>query len=320
MPMPRLRLVPAETHIPFMRWRYYTFALTLLLTLVAGVATVVNGFNFGIDFAGGIVIEARTPERADLGAIRTKLSGLGLGEVALQEFGSPNDVLIRVQRQEGGDEAQKAAVDKITSALRELVGEGITFRRTEFVGPKVSGELIEGAMIATLISLVGIMLYVWFRFEWQFGIGAAITTIHDVVMTLGFFAVSGYEFNLSSVAAVLTVMGYSINDTVVVYDRIRENLRKYKTMDLQALIDLCINQTLSRTMMTSVTTLLALVALVIFGGEVIRGFCASMIFGIVIGTYSSIFVAAPLLIHLKLRRGGEGAQAASDQPASAGTA
>lgn len=319
MPMPRLRLVPAETHWPFMRWRNFAFALTAFLTVLSGAAMYVQGFNFGIDFAGGIVIEVRTPGKADLGAIRSKLSGLGLGEVALQEFGSPNDVLLRVQRQEGGDEAQKAAVDRVSAALREDIGEGITFRRTEFVGPKVSGELIEGAAIATLISLVGIMLYVWFRFEWQFGVGAAVTTIHDVVMTLGFFAVTGYEFNLSSVAAVLTVMGYSINDTVVVYDRIRENLRKFKAMDLETLIDLCINQTLSRTVMTSITTLLALVALVVFGGEVIRSFCASMIFGILIGTYSSIFVAAPLLIHLKLRRGGEGT-AAADQPASAGTA
>lgn len=319
MPMPRLRLVPSETHWPFMRWRNFAFACTAALTVLAGATMYLKGFNFGIDFAGGIVMEVRTPERADLGKIRGHLSGLGLGEVALQEFGSPNDVLIRVQRQEGGDEAQKAAVEKVTAALREDAGSGISFRRTEFVGPKVSGELIEGAAIATLLSLVGIMLYVWFRFEWQFGVGAAITTIHDVVMTLGFFTVTGYEFNLASVAAVLTVMGYSINDTVVVYDRIRENLRKYKAMDLETLIDLCINQTLSRTVMTSVTTLLALVALAIFGGEVLRGFCIAMIFGILIGTYSSIFVAAPLLIHLKLRRGGQEA-ATSDQPASAGTA
>jgi SecD/SecF fusion protein len=319
MPMPRLHLVPVGTRFPFMRWRNWAFLLTGAMMLLAFAAIAVRGFNFGIDFAGGIVIEVRTPQAADLGAIRSKLSGLNLGEIALQEFGSPNDVLVRVQRQEGGDEAQKQAVDKVSAALREQVGEGISFRRTEFVGPKVSGELIEGAAIATLISLVGIMLYVWFRFEWQFGIGAAVTTVHDVVMTLGFFAVTGLEFNLSSVAAVLTVMGYSINDTVVVYDRIRENLRKYKAMPLEALIDLCINETLSRTTMTVLTTLLSLFALVIFGGEVIRSFCASMIFGIVIGTYSSIFVAAPLLIHLKLRRGGEGT-AAADQPASAGTA
>jgi len=311
----RLRLVPEKMNFSYMRWRYLAFALTLALTLVSVGAYFVRGLNLGIDFAGGIVIEARTQQAADLGKMRAVVGNLGLGEVALQEFGSPNDVLIRIQRQEGDDAAQQLAVDKVRTALRAEVGETITFRRTEVVGPKVSGELVVAAIEAVLISLIGILLYIWFRFEWQYGLGAVITTLHDAIMTIGFFAITGIEFNLSSVAAVLTVIGYSINDTVVIYDRIRENLRKYKTMPLSDLIDLCINETMSRTIMTVSTTLLALLALFAFGGDVIQSFTASMIFGIFCGTYSSIFVAATLLIHLKLKRGGDRPE--KDEPETA---
>lgn len=301
----RIRLVPEKTSIQFMSKRYLAFAFTALLTVTAVVFFFWRGLNLGIDFQGGIVIEARTMQAADIGAMRQMLGGLHLGEVAIQEFGTSNDVLIRIQRQEGDEQAQQRAADRVKAELQDKIGDNISFRRVEFVGAKVSGELIEAAAWAVLLSLVGILFYIWFRFEWQYGVGAVITTIHDTVMTIGFFAITGVEFNLSSVAAVLTVIGYSINDTVVVYDRVRETLRKYKSMPLPELLDLCINETLSRTTMTVATTLLALLALFLFGGDVVRSFTASMIFGIVIGTYSSIFVAAPLLIHLNLKRGAD---------------
>ncbi|MCW5731713.1 MAG: protein translocase subunit SecF [Alphaproteobacteria bacterium] len=315
--MRHLKLIPEKTNFTFMRWRNIAFALTALLTLLSVGFFFGRGLNLGIDFAGGIVIEVRSPEAASLGQMRAVLSRLPLGEVALQEFGSSNDVLIRIQRQEGDERAQQAAVEQVREALKRDVSEGISFRRVEFVGPKVSGELIEAAIYAVLISLIGILVYIWFRFEWQYGLGAVVTTVHDAIMTVGFFAVTGLEFNLTSVAAILTVIGYSINDTVVVYDRVRENMRKYKTMPLETMLDLCINETLSRTVMTGATTLLALLALFMFGGEVIRSFTAAMIFGIIVGTYSSVFVAAPILIHLKLKRGGEKGEGASPAGAEA---
>jgi len=271
--------------------------------------------NFGIDFMGGILIEVRTSGPADIGAMRSKLSGAGLGEIGLQEFGEPEEVLIRVQTQEGGESAQAAAVEKVKQAL----GAGIEYRRTEFVGPKISEELFLDGLYAVIAAIGAILAYIWFRFEWQFGLGAVIALLHDVLSTIGIFALLGLEFNLSTVAAILTIAGYSINDTVVVYDRVRENLRRYKSMPLGELLNRSINETLSRTIMTSVTTLLALGALYILGGEVIRGFSFAMIWGIVIGTYSSICLAVPLLLYFHIaRRGGiaggdEGERAAPEQ-------
>ncbi len=298
----RLKLVPTKTSLRFMDRRRLAFALSALLILGSVIMYFGQGLNRGIDFEGGILVEVKTDGPADLGAMRSLMSGLGLGEVALQEFGAPDDVLIRVERQPGAAEAQEAAVAIVKEALNPEF-PGISYRRVEFVGPTVSAELVEAATFAVLTAVAIMLIYIWFRFEWHFSVGAVIALVHDVVITLGMFAVTGIEFNLASVAAILTIVGYSINDTVVVYDRIRENLRKYKQMPLPDLLNVSINDTLSRTVMTSVTTLLALLALFIFGGEVIRGFAFAMIWGVVIGTYSSIFVAAPVLIQLGLKRG-----------------
>jgi len=294
-----IQLVPAGTKIGFMRVRNYALLFSTVVCLVSIVAAFVQGFNFGIDFRGGILIEIRTQGPADIAGLRTKLNGLGLGEVQLQGFGRPDDVLIRIQRQEGSEAAQNQAVEKVRATL----GTAVEYRRVESVGPKVSGELIQSGVQATLVALLAIMIYIWFRFEWQFGVGATIATVHDVISMIGLFSIFQLEFDLTTVAAVLTIAGYSVNDTVVVYDRLRENLRKYKSMPLDQLIDLSINETLSRTILTSTTTLLAVLSLFFFGGPVIHGFSLAMIWGIVFGTYSSIYVASPMLVHFKLRRG-----------------
>ncbi len=298
--MRAFNLVPANTKIDFMSIRLFTFAFSALLVLASIGVFLVQGLNFGIDFKGGILIEARFDAPVDIASLRAKLARLDLGEVSLQEFGEPDDVLIRVQRQEGDEKAQIAAIEKVKAVL----GEDVEYRRTEFVGPKVGAELIRSGILAVVLAIIGILVYIWFRFELQFGVGAIIALIHDVISTIGIYSLLQLEFNLATVAAVLTIAGYSINDTVVVYDRVRENLRKYKKMDLAALLNRSINETLSRTSMTSLTTILALLALYIFGGPVIRGFSFALIWGVVIGTYSSIFVAAPLLLYLKLKRGG----------------
>jgi preprotein translocase subunit SecF len=301
--MRAFRLIPDDTRIPFMRYEYWAYAFSGALVLLALILVPLKGLNFGIDFRGGILIEVRVPgEEADLGAMRATLGGLGLGEVALQTFGEPNDVLVRVQRQEGGEEAQQAAISAVRSALDERFGEEISYRRVEFVGPKVSSELLWAGTQAVLYSIIAILAYVWFRFEWQYAIGAIIALVHDTLTTIGMFALLGLEFNLASVAALLTIVGYSLNDTVVIYDRVRENLRKYKAMPITELLDRSINDTLARTVMTSGTTLLALLALAIFGGPVIRGFVIAMIWGVLIGTFSTVYIATPILVHFHLRR------------------
>jgi preprotein translocase subunit SecF len=308
--MKPLNLVPIKPNLNFIGRKKVFFTFSALLVALAIGLFLARGLNFGIDFQGGILIEVRMSEAGKLSEMRAHLSGLGLGEVALQEFGQPTDVLIRVQKQEGGEKAQQVAVEKVKTAL----GDGVEYRRTEFVGPKVSRELFRDGVIAVLLAMLGILAYIWFRFEWQFGLGAIIALLHDVVTTIGIFALTGLEFNLSTVAAILTIAGYSINDTVVVYDRVRENLRRYKSMPLTELFKNSINETLSRTVMTSLTTLLALVSLYVLGGEVIRGFSFALIWGVLIGTYSSVCVAVPLLLHLNLNRGvqsgGAGEQAA----------
>ncbi len=304
-----LRLVPHKTHIGFVGLRRVFYAVSLAAMIASVGLFFVRGLNLGIDFLGGTMIEVQTPGPADLGRMRGALVALGLGEVALQEFGAPDDVLVRIARQPGGERAQLAAVAAVKQALADLdVGE-MTYRRVEFVGPKVSAELVENGIIAVVAAVVLMLLYIWFRFEWQFSIGAVLALVHDVVLTIGMFAVTQFEFNLASIAAILTIVGYSINDTVVVYDRVRENLRKYKTMPMEELADLSLNQTLSRTMMTSLTTLLALLALYAFGGEVLAGFVFAMMWGVVVGTYSSIFIAVSLLLEMQPRRGGQAVQA-----------
>ena len=261
------------------------------------------GLNYGVDFKGGSMIEVRSKQGpADIGALRNAVGALGLGSVQIQAFGSDRDVLIRVEQQKGGDEAQQDALAKVLSAI----GDGYEERRKEVVGPTVSSELRTTGLIAVLCSIIAIICYVWFRFEWQFAIGAVVALIHDVIITIGVFSLLQLEFDLSTVAALLTILGYSVNDTVVVSDRIRENLRKYKKMELPQLLNMSINQTLARTLMTSLTTLVVLLALYVLGGEVIRNFSFAMVFGVIIGTYSSIFVAAPLLARLGVKRDWSG--------------
>ena len=308
-----LKLIPAGVNLQFITKRMIFFVFSGLLVVMSVGLFTLKGVNYGIDFKGGILIEVRTPDAADLGAMRLGLSDLGLGEIALQEFGAPTEILIRIQRQEGGEKAQQAAVEAVKAAL----GSEVEYRRTEFVGPKVSEELFWDGVMAVTFAILAILVYIWFRFEWQFGVGAVVALVHDVISTIGLFSLLGLEFNLSTVAAILTIAGYSINDTVVVYDRVRENLRKFKTMPLTELFNRSINETLSRTVMTSVTTLLALLSLYLLGGEVLRGFSFAMIWGVLIGTYSSVCLAVPLLLYLDVARragsGGEGKEAAVEQ-------
>ncbi|RWD36318.1 protein translocase subunit SecDF [Mesorhizobium sp.] len=315
MPSGVMRLVPDDTRVPFMAFRKYAFTLSLLFSITSAVLFFTVGMNYGIDFRGGSSIEVQAKgQQADIGDIRERLTGLELGEVQVQEFGSARDVLIRIGTQGGGDIAEQSAVQKVGSALET----DYDFRRIEVVGPTVSSELAFNGTMGVLASLLAMLVYIWIRFEWQFGLGAIISTFHDVILMIGFYVVAGIEFNLTSIAAILTIVGYSINDTVVVYDRIRENLRRYKRMPIAELLDLSMNQTLARTVLTGVTTLFALAALSIWGGEVIQSFTVAMIFGILAGTYSSIFVAGPLLILFKLRPGAlspEEVAAAKEPPA-----
>jgi preprotein translocase SecF subunit len=297
--MRSFRLIPDDTRIPFVRYRYWAYAFSGALVLLTLILLPTKGLNFGIDFRGGILIEAALPTTPDLAVMRSTLGGLGLGEVALQEFGSPSDILIRIEHQAGGEQGQAAAVDKVKAALAENFGQDVSYRRVEFVGPRVSEDLLWAGTQATVYAVIAILVYIWFRFEWQFAVGAIVALVHDAVTTLGLFSLFGLEFNLATIAAILTIIGYSINDTVVVYDRVRENLRRYKAMPLPDLIDRSINETLARTLMTSFTTFLALLALLLVGGPTIRGFTIAMIWGVVIGTYSSIYVASPMVLHLR---------------------
>lgn len=295
----RLSIVPANTSFDFVSRRRLAYPLSALLIILSIGAFLTQGLNFGIDFRGGILIEIKTEGPANVAQLRATVGGLGLGEVQVQEFGAPDDVLIRVQQQDGSEAEQIQAINIIKDALGDQVTE---YRRTEFVGPTVGAELISSAIWAVLLAIGAILIYIWFRFEWQFGIGAVIALTHDVLTTIGLFAITQLEFNLATVAAILTIAGYSINDTVVIYDRVREELRRYKKLDMPAVLNLAVNRTLSRTFMTSVTTLIALVALAIFGGTIIRDFAYAMIWGVVIGTYSSVFIAVPVLLGLKLSR------------------
>lgn len=299
-----IHLVPQVTNIDFVAKRWVAFGVTILLMLITVVALGHNGLNLGIDFKGGILIEAqRTQGRAvDVAGLRQSLNELNLGEVTLQEFGNPTDVLIRVQRQEGDEQAQQAAVNAVRAKMGETDYE---YRRVEVVGPTVGRELFHAGLLATLFAILAIGLYVGLRFEWQFGVAAFIATLHDVFVTVGLYAVLQLDFNLTAIAALMTLAGYSINDTVVVFDRIRETTRRQKANDLRVIINDSVNQTLSRTIMTAGTTLVALLPLVIFGGQSLLNFSLALTWGILVGTYSSIYVAAALLIYMPpLRRAG----------------
>ena len=300
--MKLLRTVPADTNIQFINKRYVAMMLSVILVLGSVGLYSFKGLNLGIDFLGGIMLEIKTKGPANIAELRSRVGNLGLGDVSLQEFGQPDVVLIRLQRQPGGDNVQQEAVGKVKKALDNVVAE---YRRTELVGPTVGSELQEAAFLAVVAAIFAILIYIWFRFEWQFGVGGIVALAHDVISTVGLFSLFSLEFNLSTVAALLTIAGYSINDTVVVFDRVRENMRKYKKMPLPELFNRSINETLSRTVNTSLTTMLALFALVVFGGEVIRGFTVAMMWGIFVGTYSSIALAVPLLLYLNVPRGGD---------------
>src|ERR1700716_4308400 len=313
-PLIVIRRVPK---IDFMRWHLFGFAFSAVLSIATIAVFLTVGLNYGINFTGGTLIEVRvTPGPADLAAMRSKLDALHAGEPSLQGYidkttadcaaSPPACVLIRLPQQPGGDAAQMQVVQKVRDAL----GPGVEYRRTEVVGPSVGSELVRAGVLATVLALGAILIYIWFRFEWQFGVGATIATMHDVITTVGLFAVFQLEFNLTTLAAILTVAGYSINDTVVIYDRVRETMRKYKTMDFKQLINLSLNETLSRTILTVMTVALAVLSLLIFGGEVLRGFSIAMLWGIVIGTYSSLFIAAPLLYYIRPKRGNESKKAA----------
>ncbi len=298
--MKSLKLVPTETNINFVQFRKLAVALSALLLVASVYLFFSKGLNFGIDFKGGTLIEIATDGPADIADLRTRLSALDIGEVQIQEFGSPDDVLIRVGEAKNSTDNKEnlSAVDKIRTEL----GESVQFRRVEIVGPQISDELVQKGTLAVTVAIGLMLVYIWFRFEWQFSLGAVIALIHDIILTIGLFSFLQLEFGLPIIAALLTIVGYSMNDTVVVYDRVRENLRKYKKMPLIDLFNMSINNTLSRTVMTSVTTLLALFALYFLGGEVIRGFTFAMILGVFVGTYSSIFIAGPALLVLGVKR------------------
>ncbi|MEC7091809.1 MAG: protein translocase subunit SecF [Pseudomonadota bacterium] len=304
-----LKLVPAETKIDFIRLHITSFIVSASLVIASLGLFFTQGLNFGIDFKGGTLIEIGTNGPADIADLRDIIGSLDLGEVQIQEFGSPEDVLIRVgEKADATDNAENlSAVDQIRNALRH----DVTFRRVEVVGPQISGELVRAGFLAVTVAIGLMLFYIWLRFEWQFSVGAVLALIHDIILTIGVFCLIQLEFNLSIIAAILTIVGYSMNDTVVVYDRVRENLRRFKKMPLSELANLSINSTLSRTVMTSVTTLLALFSLYILGGEVIRGFTLAMIWGVFVGTYSSIFIAAPVLMYLGVKR--DWSEAAKDQ-------
>jgi preprotein translocase subunit SecF len=289
--------------IDFMRWHRFGFAFSLALALLTAALFVTQGLNYGIDFVGGTVIEVRSLHGpANLAAMRTKLDALPIGQPSLQGFGPPTDVLIRVPRQPGGDTAQMKAV----ALVRQALGSSVDYRSVEVVGPSVGSELIRAGVIATALALLAIAAYVWFRFEWQFGVGAMISTLHDVITTIGLFALLRLQFDLTTLAAILTVAGYSVNDTVVIYDRVREAMRKYRTMPFRDLINLALNETLSRTILTVSTVALAVLSLLVFGGPVLRGFSIAMLWGVVIGTYSSLFIAAPILYYVQPNRAAIG--------------
>ena len=307
-----IRFVPAGTNIRFVNKRGLAFTFSAIILLASVFCLTSLGLNFGIDFRGGILMEIRSSNAVNIPQIRDKLSNLVLGEVTIQEIGKETDALLRIQRQDGAEKEQMAAINKV----KDRLGSEFEYRRTEFVGPTVGKELKEAGIIAICLALLSILIYIWLRFEWQFSLGAIAALSHDIVSTVGLFALLQYEFNLATVAAILTIAGYSINDTVVVYDRVRENLRKYRQLDLSEVFNMSINETLSRTTMTSVTTLLALFSIFFFGCTVLADFALAMIWGVCIGTYSSIFIAVPILLYVKLKRGDgdqSGLQAPEDE-------
>ena len=297
--MKPIKLIKLDTSINFLSKTKLFVSLSLIFIIASIFLLFSRGLNFGIDFNGGTLIEVqKISGNAEVSEMRARLGQLDVGNIQLQEFGKKTDLLIRVEQSSDEEGAQQAIISKIS----EVVEVDYEIRRIEVVGPKVSSELIKKGIIAVITAVISVLIYIWFRFEWQFGIGAIFALVHDIIITIGVFSLLQLEFNLSIIAALLTIVGYSLNDTVVIYDRIREELRKYKKMPIMELINQALNLTLSRTLMTSITTLLALISLYSLGGEVIKGFTFAMIWGVLIGTYSSIFIASPILIGLNIKR------------------
>ena len=314
----RFRLAPEKTNIDFFKHQWLTFGGSMMLTVVAIVAWAAMGLNFGIDFRGGTTIRTEATEPVDVAAYRAALSGMELGDVAITEVFDPSFdenqyvAQVRIAPQDGQEAVTPETIQLVEDRLK-TVAPSITFPSVESVGPKVSGELIWKAIAAMVAASLGIAVYIWLRFEWQFALGGIIALIHDIFITIGVFAIFQLKFDLTIIAALLTILGYSINDTVVVFDRLRENLLKYKTMPLRDVMNLSVNETLSRTLMTSVTTLVALGAMLIFGGDVIRGFAFAIFFGVILGTYSSVFVAKNLVLFIGLDRGDKPKKSGSNE-------
>ena len=303
----RLRLVPQNTSYDFFSRSKMFLGFSSFLMLASIVSFLSQGLNFGIDFRGGTTLRTESAQMVNVAEYRTALQQLDLGDITISEVFDPNFredqhvTMIRIQAQDGQEAISSDIVDRALETLR-TVAPDIEFMSVESVGPKVSGELIQTAAIAVLLAIGAVLIYIWLRFEWQFAVGAVGALVHDVLLTIGVFSMLQIRFDLAIIAALLTIVGYSLNDTVVVFDRVRENLRKYKKKLLQEVMDQSINETLSRTVMTSVTTLLALIALFVLGGDVIRGFIFAMIWGVIVGTYSSVFVASALLLRLGVKR------------------
>ena len=295
-----LKLVPDNTNIGFVSLRHWAFGLTILLTVLAAGLVVARGLNLGVDFVGGLMIEAKFDKAPVLDKVRSDIESLNVGEAQLQQFGDPKTVSIRLPLPESADEGATNAVVKLVQKELQKDYPTVSFSRYDTVSGKVSGELVQKGILAVFLAIFGIAIFSWLRYEWQFGVSTFVAIVHDVLMTLGFFALTQLEFDLNIVAAVLTVIGYSIYDKMVIDDRIRENMRKFRKMDMKSLIDLSVNETLPRTVMTSVTIMLALTSLLLFGGHVLRGLTSAMMLGIVVGTYSSIYVSSSLLITLGL--------------------
>ncbi len=294
-----IRLFATTPRFDFMGKRWLGFAASIALTLLSIGLVFTKGLNLGIDFTGGILMEIHTEKPTDLASLRETLNKQGFGEVSLQDMGDENDLLIRIQV--GENDEQSKIVAKVKEVIAADIGGKIDYRKIDFVGPTVGQELVTAGIMAVLLSCAAIMLYVWFRFEWQYGTGAVLALIHDAIMIVGFFAVTQFEFGLTAIAAILTIVGYSINDTVVIYDRIRENMRRFKKMEVFELLNVSINETLARTILTAGTTLFAALALALFGGAVIEGFSWAMVFGVVVGCYSSVYISAPALYYLNIR-------------------
>ena len=303
----RLRLVREKTSVDFFSRARLWLGISLVAVVLALGSFLIQGLNYGIDFQGGTSIRTQSEVPVDVAAYRDVLEPLGLGDISITEVFDPsfdvnqNVAMVRIQAQEGDERIATETIESVQTAL-QTIDPGMIFPSVESVGPKVSGELIQTAIIAVALAVVAILLYIWLRFEWQFAIGAVLALSHDVILTIGIFSQLQIKFDLAVIAALLTIVGYSINDTVIVFDRVRENLRKYKKKDLKDVLNISINETLSRTLMTSVTTLLALISLFVLGGDVIRGFVFAMIWGVIIGTYSSIFVASAILLVLGVKR------------------